>query len=178
MSAAKVQLECKWINTKELIQTHHTRTHSHICHSHHTQVHLLQPYIVCMDTCYMHNKTFTHWHRLTNKHTLTHVGFLSGDTCVSACFHCCPLGCAVLHTVLPACLSSETRHLWILLEWYTSPSLDPLLMLKTFHLAHTLYKKLTLLYLLDRKVKIMHAFLCSWSYLFELFHELPVNVCF
>lgn len=69
----------------------------------------------------------------------SHIVFLGRDTCVSACSHCRPLGCAVLHTVLPACPPSETRHLWtsILLEWYNSPSLEPPPMPGMFHWAHT-----------------------------------------
>lgn len=54
--------------------------------------------------------------------TLTHIRSSVGTTCDSACSHCCPLGCAVLHTVLTACLPSETKHLWmsILQEPYTA----------------------------------------------------------
>lgn len=60
----------------------------------------------------------THGHAPTDKmNTITPLffsgwggGALCGDTCVSVCFHCCPLGCAVCHTVLPACLPPMGQH--------------------------------------------------------------------
>lgn len=48
-----------------------------------------------------HVNMCTHGARFTNKPILSHVGLVAG-TPAPTCFHCCPLGCAVLHTVLSA----------------------------------------------------------------------------
>lgn len=119
---AWVQLECKWINTSELIQTqtHRTPTVIWSCQVSHTRTSL---YIhAAYEDMLLYKTTYSHMGSQTHP---THQ-VLSGDTCASACSHCCPLGCAVLHTVLTACPPSETKHLWtnILQEWYTADAKD------------------------------------------------------
>lgn len=111
-----VQLECTRINTSELIQTHSQTNHAHtaakylpgitcmhgLCHPYRIWI-----YVTCRAT-----------YGLPNEQPQIHQ-VVSGDTCDSACYHCCPLGCAVLHTAFTACLPSETKHLWISVvqEW-------------------------------------------------------------
>lgn len=158
-----VQLECKWINTSDLIQTH---THKHITHTGpwylpgfaHTYklvyAYSIWRYTIC---------TTTYLHMGSQINTLTHIWVLGGDTCVSACSHCCPLGCAVLHTVLTARLPSETKHLWtsILQEWYTADAEDIPLGTQRCVLCDVL----TFLYLFDSKDVMVPTFLYSWPYL-------------
>lgn len=114
MSAAKVQLECTTIDTSEpQIQKHvHIMEHmvittinlsGHHTYSHaHTHTHVLQSHIEAHIFMLTRVRTHTHKQRQRQHHKCSLLTHLPGDTCVSACSHCCPLGCAVLHTVLPA----------------------------------------------------------------------------
>lgn len=98
MSAAKVQLECKWINTSELIHTHHTHKHILSVERHaHTSACISVVYVECMNTCSSaYTRGHMDMHGLTNKHTLTHTGCLAG-TPVSpllSTWLCCAPHCA------------------------------------------------------------------------------------
>lgn len=163
MSAARVQVnQYQWANTN-------THTHTHGYNNRQVSHTYKLAYTYSIWRCAICTTTYF-THRLVNKHCHTHQ-VLGGDTCVSACSYCCPLGCAVLHTVFTACLPSETKHLWtsILQEWYTADAED--IPLGTQRCL--LYNMLTLLYLFDSKVVIVPTFLNSQPHIVNILMDCP-----
>lgn len=96
LSAARVQVnQYQWANTNTQANTSHVCSWSSVC----------MPTLDRPDSISIYT-TYRAPYGLQSQ-------VLCGDTCDSAWFRGCPLGCAVLHTVPTACLPSETKHLWV-----------------------------------------------------------------